>query len=176
MAIQAGDAPTAAELRALGEIVQTIEKTADESLTSTTTFGDDDEITLPGLTAGTYEGEGEIWYVGTSASAHDIKTRWAWPSGSGGTFTWSGIGLHTEWANSASNRDVEVNGSLRGTTSPSGQAEFGTVTGANKVAKFTIRMTVAATGTLTLQWAPNTSNATALTVKAGTWLTLRKVA
>lgn len=176
MTIAAGHVPTAAELNALGETVQTIEKTADESVTSSTTFQSDDEITIAGIAIGTYEIESEVWVAGTSAGAADIKIRWAWPSGSGGTLTWSGVGLHIDWGNSSGLRDVEINGSLKATTSPTSQAEYGTVTGASKPIHIKGRMTVAATGTLTLEWAQNTSHATATTVKAGSWLTLRKVA
>lgn len=147
-------------------------KGSDESVVSSTTVQDDDELFIANIPVGTWQLSGELWVAGTSGINQDVKYGWTFPAG---TLTWSGGGLHPDWANSASNRDVVFEGDVLDTSSPSNARAYGTVTGGNIPTQISGILQNTAAGTLQLQWAQNTSNADDTTLKAGSWLCLRKL-
>lgn len=132
-------------------------KGSDESVTSSSTLQDDNELVSPTLATNVkYLVECQVFYTSTSATP-GVKFSWVGPTSA--TMVWgagagyignSTIGAVDAWSISASAFD---------------QALY---TG--------ILVTAGSTGTLQLQWAQNTSNGTATTVKAGSWLRLTRVA
>ncbi len=166
----AGQRITAAKLEKFVPLY--VIKGSDESVASSTVVQDDDELFIANIPPGDWEILGEFWVAGTSGINQDIKYGWTFAAG---TLTWSGIGLHPDWANSAGNRDVVAEGNVLDSSSPSDARAYGTVTGGNIPTQITGLMSNTATGTLQLQWAQNTSNADDTTLKAGSWFRLRRL-
>jgi hypothetical protein len=139
-------------------------KTADESVTSSTTLQDDDHLTLP-------IGANEEWTVaydldaGTALHFGGIKIAATVPSGATMNLTGSAV--------------CDANTCFSGRTATSGIAAITMTPGIDNNA--TIRMTLwvlngATPGNVTLQWAQNTSNATATTVRKGSFMQATRVA
>ncbi len=148
-----------------------IRKGTDESVTSSTSVQADDELTIASIPPGIWEFSGQLWVVGISSAAQDIKIAFAFPTG---IFTFAGIGLHANWTNADGSRDVNSEGELEASTSLAASHAFGTFTGTNVPVPLAGLLENTASGDLTLHWAQNTSSATATTVKAGSWMMLRK--
>ena len=165
----AGEKPTAAvmnqhirdNLLALNGFAQ---KTADESVTSSTTLQDDDHLQYTIDATGKYVFELTLFARSAADAAGDLRIDMVGPAG---TFTWGAIGL-----------DVTLASGNTGTvnTAASGSPyNFGLST--TQLMIIVKGLFVAtATGTLKLQWAQQASNANASTIKAGSHMTVKQVA
>lgn len=145
-------------------------KTADESVTSSTTLQNDDHLFYTIGAAGTYLID--AWLIGTSAAnaAGDIQVGFSFPTG---TLAFSGIGPdpalasgtlgQTNWAGIAS--------------ATSGTSAFGWGLSTSALG-LVIRGSFIATGTgtLRLMWAQLSSSASASTLKAGSYMRVQQVA
>ena len=141
-----------------------VRKTADQSVSSSTTLVDDSDLVLP-------VGASEVWYfrfflVYTAAAAGDLKY--------GFTFPTSGdLRLSVIAADSTGSITITQ---LSTTTSPS---STGTLSGATSYLTVPIEgvfVNSSTGGDLTLQWAQVTSSGTATTVKAHSTLWAVKLA
>lgn len=147
--------------------VTTVEKTAYESVTSSTTFQSDDELSVSiANTAYNYEISGVISFASTNVA--DMKFQW---EGVAGSFAGIGMYLNTsgswvvgDWNTLGSGTDPLVVGGNAATPNHWKQtmAFFGV-------------FNPSATGTLNLQWAQNTSEAVQTGVYAGSILSHREV-
>jgi hypothetical protein len=131
-------------------------KTADESLTSNTTFQDDNDLLVT-------VAANEIWrchwdFVVDAAAAGDMKIQWTFPSGT----------LHHSSLQYLNASDASVSAFSLSTASPSGSTTLaGISAGSPRLWQFeTLFLNGGSAGTLTLQWAQNTSSGTATIMKA----------
>lgn len=130
-------------------------KTADESVTSSTTLQDDNHMTLAVVASASYWLDLSIFWTSTSATP-GIKIGWSAPSGA--TMTWGSpnagamitIAQTDSWSTVASEIDASHYEA--------------------------ILQTAGNAGNIVVQWAQDVSNGTATTVKAGSVLSLLRVA
>lgn len=135
--------------------------TADTSKTSNTTLGNITGLSVPVAASTTYALDGYLGYDGNATG--DIKFAFTQPSGTTGHWGLAGD-------------DTTTSGNLKTTTAA---ALTTVITLGGGTAKATVHgyVVVAGTaGTLQLQFAQNTSNGTATTVRAGSWIRLSKIA
>ena len=169
----AGQKVTAAQLETLVDYTTRIEKSADETVSASTTQQDDNDFTWPGLVAGTYELTGTLVIVSSVANG-GIRFQWTWPTGSSGYFSYGLDGIHDAFVDTATNRDYNSWAGSKNTASPSDLAWLGANTTV-RCARWSARMVNNVAGTLTLQWAQLNASGTT-TIKAGSWMSLKKVA
>lgn len=149
-----------------------VRKTADESVTSSTTLQNDNELTLAVAANCTYAFR--VWLLATDATDAngDIKFGFTFPTSAVCHF--SGKGPHTLLASGAFG-DGEYIG--RNTaTSGSTVASYGLTTSVIGIEITGLLIVGANAGNLQLQWAQNTSDANATTVQAGSFMILERVA
>ncbi|MBD9700637.1 hypothetical protein IHE56_00730 [Streptomyces sp. ID01-12c] len=149
-----------------------VRKTADESVTSSTTLQNDNELVLAVSANCTYAFR--VWLLATDATDAngDIKFAFTFPASAVCHF--SGRGPHTLLASGAFG-DGEYIG--RNTaTSGSTVASYGLTTSVIGIEITGLLIVGANAGNLQLQWAQNTSDANATTVQAGSFMTLERVA
>ncbi|MFC8423931.1 hypothetical protein ACFUN7_24150 [Streptomyces sp. NPDC057236] len=140
-------------------------KTADESVTNSTTYQNDDGLLVPVTAGATYIVEGFIVY--NTASAAGIKLQLTGPTGTG---LWGFIGLSV----SGGNLDT---GTIRMSASTNGVGSSRLGGAANDlvaIARGTFLPT--ASGNLVFQWAQNAANATPTVVRANSWLSVHRIA
>jgi hypothetical protein len=129
-------------------------KTADESVTSSTTFQPDDHLTFA-------VAANEIWvttwrFMASGDTAGDIQVRWTFPSG--GTIRVGGI-------------YVNAGGTILGAqidtgTSPTAAVDFSTPAAGARTSELQVTYTNGGTaGNLALEWAQATSSGTATVLK-----------
>lgn len=149
-------------------------KTTDESVTSSTTLQNDDDLALPVEANATYALSGFLVWTGNETG--DIKFGFDFPASS--TLHWGMVGpddtstgFNSGGTRGAGEWFVRINqtagGSViqfAGSTAPLMGLLEGTL------------FTGATAGTLQLQWAQFTSNGTATTLKAGSRMSLRRLA
>jgi hypothetical protein len=165
---------TAAELNAnvrdnLNAINGFVRKTADESVTSSGVLQNDDHLFYTIGVAGTYVID--LSLIGTSAAnaAGDLTTAFTFPTG---TLNFFCDGLDTSLASS----------SVGTVNRPAGPATSGTAIGlfglstAPTFIRIRAMFVATATGTLQFQWAQQASNASASTIKAGSFMTVQQTA
>jgi hypothetical protein len=128
-------------------------KTIDESLTSNTTFQDDDIMQLPVLANETWKCEFGVWFTG---GAGNLKIQFTFPTG-------GVIGFSVAAILAANLTAFQF---FQGSTSPSTSANFICQTGNTYLPIVGIYANGGTAGTVIMQWAQNTSNATPTTVKA----------
>lgn len=133
-----------------------VAKTVDESVTSSTTYQDDDELLVAAEASVTYLGEMQL--LVDSDAAADIKARLTLPTGATAT-SW---GLYKN-AVATVVTDMAVGAGI----ATSGSDE-------PLLYKGLLVMSTTA-GDVTVQWAQNASSAIATIVKAGSYLVLRRV-
>lgn len=142
-------------------------KAADQTVTNSTTFVDDNDIVTPALPAGSvWEVEGLLAY--DDSTAGDFKFQFASPAGT--TFVWNSMGAGT----GASTSPVNMGSSIG---SASSLYALGGV-GAGTQIPAVIRgiLTIGATaGVFKLQWAQNTADAATLTLRTGSYVKLNRV-
>lgn len=147
---------------------QQVWKTGDESVTSSTTLQNDGSLVLPLAANARYLLDGYLAYTGPTfgAGPADLKAAWAVPAGA--TMRWAqhGPGSNTPNGIAAVETDHATNHVL---------GTYGT--GTNIVARPAGWVTTSGTaGDLQLRWAQNVSNGVATTLRAGSWIRLRRVA
>lgn len=156
--------PTATDFNTYPIQQSHIVKPSDESVTSSITLQNDDHLVLPVLANTIYFVQGMLIYTGDSAG--DMGFRWSAPSGS--VFNWASDAL----GSSAASLTSQVSRTAQGVTN---QPTFGAVTGGTAVAPFKGLLTVGSSGgNLRATWAQGTSNATATTMKAGSYIMARR--
>jgi hypothetical protein len=147
-----------------------VRKTADESVTSSTTYQNDDHLALAVVANAVYEMDLSIIY--SAASAGDIKTSLAGPAGSvfGGLIDYVA--------------DTAINGALivaAVSAAPLDGADYDVPGGGVGSSKLGQRWrglvrTAATAGTLQFKWAQLTSSGTASTVHIDSFLLLKRIA
>lgn len=142
-------------------------KTADESVTSSTTLQDDNHLSIT-LQANTSYWI-DLFLITDGATAGDIKLAVFIPSG---TFRWitNGLDAATTGTSGDVNRRVKGGGAVVGTDVGTAGAGTSTVIPARGIVR------IGATGGLTwLQWAQNASSATASRVLTGSMMRALRV-
>ncbi len=175
----ANDAPNgASQVAALAAAVDTalesrkslfVRKTGDTSRSSTTTLADDPELTLTVAANATYLVDVGLWYVSTSQTAGDFRGQLFAPAGAA-----MQAAIHSLSTTAAAGTD-DVCGSIT--------LSFGWSVGVNSTAEpwnplmaKGVLVVGSTAGAFKLQWAQNFSHATATTLKANSYLALRRVA
>jgi len=158
--INAGTTPAASVLQAMLQLIA--DKTADQPVTSSTVLVNDSALVIPVVANARYKVELEILYKGGTTGGSDIKVAFSVPSGAtiaGRAITVANpLGVATGFINQSSVLFSATNG----TGNPLACACVFTFT------------TSATPGNLQIQWAQNTSSATATTVMAGSSLTAKR--
>lgn len=168
----AGHEPSADEFGVLLPISAV--KSVDESVTSSTTLQDDDELFVTVQNGATYQLECVVGATGAgSATLGDIAIGWTFP---GGTLTHYAIGLTSAVAYGVSTTGQVNSVRFRDTTSPSSSYPFGTPSTNSGMIRIGLLYQCTADGTLKMQWAQRVSTGTATTVKAGSHLVGRRIA
>ena len=145
-------------------------KTADESVTSSTTLQNDDHLLYTIGATGTYVFDLHLWALSAANAAGDIAVAFSFPTG---TLHFQGQGPDPSLA-SGSVQTGEWKAVLSAT---SGTTAISYGLSTNLVGIHIHGHLVAtATGTLQTMWAQVGSNASATTVKAGSHMTVRQVA
>lgn len=160
--LRAGHKATVADFDAIG--VWAI-KTSTESVTSSTTLQNDDQLVVPMLANYKYAFEAYLIYDGSTAG--DLKAAFTVPSGatlnwtnfapnSGGTLVDYNAVVQTS---SGATRNIACNGATVMSCQPKGYVGMGSTA-----------------GNLQLQWAQVASNATATRIFLGSWIRLTRIA
>lgn len=155
----AGSKLAATLLRAMG--AQLAVKTLDEPITSSTAVQNDDALWLPVKANTAYFFVVILFVTGAAIGTGDIKVAFTTPAGANGVQ--GGVGYST----SSTNATMLPGRGLTGSTNPAGVNGASPFSPVLLVGQFT---TGGAAGTMQLQWAQNTSSATATVVKAGSVL------
>jgi len=147
--------PLAGEFVDVTDIVVTqyIRKAATESVTSSTTLQDDDDL-FAALPVGIWRVQ--LWLTVTGATAGDIKTTWTT------TGTISGIGRSCLGPNISTTSNLD-GGILLGGFALTSTVNYG-LSATNHAIHEDLLVDVSVTGTLQLQWAQVASSATATTL------------
>lgn len=163
----AGQRITAALLRSAQP--QVIRKTADTSRSATTTFADDPHLTFAVEANGVYVMDGWVKYFADPTP--DIKIQFTTPSGTLGEWAWimPGSGTLTTGTAGYSIRTEtnDVSGSRTG---------YGTSDSTMFTPMSALWRVGSAAGSITMQWAQNTSNATATVIYTDSWLRFQRIA
>lgn len=153
-------------LKAAPEVYVAI-KGSDQSVTSSTTLANDNDLTLSVVANAIYEVWSHIIY--DAATAADLKFAWTAPAGA--TFDWVQGGL-------ISSADA-VSGSMfvgACTLATVNTTVTGAGSGTNMVCRPSGLLQISSTaGSFTLQWAQQTSSATATRVRQNSYLRLMRV-
>lgn len=166
-AIAAGQRITGSLLTSM--LPNVVLKQADEPLVSTTALQNDDELFAAVAANATYILDGHLAYSGeifTAPGPADLKVDWTVPTGA--VMRWSRVAYPSNAANSVDsvetdNSTIRVLGTYGSTTTVTAGVRGRIITGSTA-------------GTLQLRWAQNASNATATTMKAGSWIRLVRIA
>lgn len=152
---------------------RTVVKSANESVTSSTTLQDDDDLTLAVEANTSYAGYGVLFYTG--ADAADIKLAFTQPASS--TCHWFANGAGINAISSATAVGSQEHFAVQGSTaSPTATSSYGVSNGTNTGLSIHLTLVTAGTaGNLRLQWAQLVSSGTATTVYAGSRLTLWRI-
>ena len=165
--LAAGQRITAALLRSM--LPQTVRKTADESRSATTTYADDTHLVFAAEANAVYTLYG--WLKHFADPTPDIKIQFSVPSGCLGEWGWLMPGSGTLAAGTAGysirteSNDVSTGRTGYGTSDSQHMTPMGGI----------FRMGSTA-GNIALQWAQNTSNATATTLYTDSFLTFTRIA
>lgn len=135
-------------------------KTVDEAVNANTTLQNDDALAWAVAASGIYDLD--LSLVSNSGTTPDIKWGWTFPASL--TMTWQTI------TTDATSTVVTSGGFIQTTVVATG----GTAGEAHTVFRGVVTNSTNA-GTLQLQWAQNTSNATNTTVRAGSYGTLTRI-
>lgn len=144
-------------------------KTAHEDRSSTTTFADDTDLTTLLEANATYHVIMYLHYAALSTAG--FKTAWTVPSGASGNRSAQGAGAAATDATAATTSRFGVHAF---TTSVS----YGTRSSSSNqcLAQEEAVLTTTSAGTLAVQWAQDTSNATATRLGAGSIMIVRRIA
>ncbi|MCP3758222.1 hypothetical protein [Streptomyces sp. TBY4] len=148
-----------------------VEKSADQSITSSTVNVNDNALLVPVEANAKYIVNGMLLY--SAHSSADIRMGWTGPSDA--TFEWIIHAQTTATGGVASNGVVVDRQVIGNSAFPLGG--FGAENSTFMTAPLWGRLVTSTTaGTLQLNWAQQTSNATASIMRAGSWLMLTRVA
>lgn len=151
--------------------LDTVHKTADESVTSSTTLQNDNHLLVSVLANSEYEIIVRMAVNGGASG--DVKMAWTVPSGTTGQRFSSGPAVSS--ATSTADTTVRASGLTDSFTTEINYGVFST--GQQSFIEETLYVVTAGTaGTVQLQWAQNASSATATTVEAGSYITVRRTA
>uniref|UniRef100_A0AAU2A022 Uncharacterized protein n=1 Tax=Streptomyces sp. NBC_00093 TaxID=2975649 RepID=A0AAU2A022_9ACTN len=165
--IPAGRRITDALLESMLPIV--VVKSAGESVTSSTTLQNDNELLAPVEANATYDVFLLLLHDSDATAAADIKVGWTGPASA--ALNW---GVHG--ANSAATSSTSALTNMQ-TRTIAEVAAFGGGDSSGTTALIYGTLTTAGTaGTLQLQWAQETSNGVATNVRAGSRLEVRRTA
>lgn len=140
-------------------------KTAATARTSTTTSTSDPDLLIDLSVSGTYLFEGFINYTGGTLGSSDLKLAVNY-TGSQTNGVWGGQGITT-----ASATALQSMASVIGTST----IAWGTAGATFQVLTLNGYFQVTSPGQFQIQWAQNTSNATATNLRAGCWIKLTQV-
>lgn len=146
----------------------TATKAATESVTSSTTMQNDDELLAAVEASATYDVLLHLLY--DSATAGDISIGWSGPTGA--TLNWGLIGVHVNETSSSTVANVSMQSRIISEIVDLGG---GASTGTYGLVHGTL-ITSSTAGTLNFRWAQRASSATATNVRAGSQLILRRTA
>jgi hypothetical protein len=150
--------------------VRVIKKAAAESVTSSTTLQNDDDFTISLEASKIYRVQ--LFLAIGGATAGDIKVAWAM---TGGVVQYTGRHCRGPQVGSADNTATTVRVATSGQTTSVAYGTDGAINGSAHE-DFLIETTTNGTaGTLTVQWAQNTSNATATTVGSASFMVIEEV-
>ena len=142
-----------------------VSKPSDTSRASTTTQTADPDLSLALAANASYSITGYLAYANASASAGDLKYSFTAPSGN--TTLWSSIRIDLTGTTTIAGPNAAGTGNnMTAQTSSSADRSvhvFGTVA------------TAGTSGNLTLNWAQNTSNATATIIRANSYLMIQRI-
>lgn len=149
-----------------------VRKSAAESVASTTTVQSDDHLTFSLAASAVYELKAFLTVSGSTGG--DFKTQWLFtgPASGGNHTTRYGLGPNTA-TTSASATSVQY--SRAGWTSPIAYGVDGTLSSHVEEGGL-LDTTAGGSGTITLQWAQNTSNAASTVVGTGSYAILERLA
>lgn len=160
--IVAGSRITAALIQSVAPLC--VIKAADQSLTSNTTLQNDNALTLPVVAGATYKFWCSLDYEGGTQGSSDIKWTWSLPASA----TLRYYAPRTTTAGAAA-----AGGEFTGAqTIAAGTGGTGNLFGTTMTGTLVVSSTA---GSITLQWAQNTSNGTATIVHAQSDLTLWRI-
>jgi hypothetical protein len=147
-----------------------VRKTADESVTSSTTLQNDDHLSIAIPGAGSYEIDISLGITSAANAAGDIRVGATFPAG---TMTLFVDALDASLASSHTGTILRHALALTSGVDP-GEGFGASTTQTYASLKFLFVAT--ASGTFQFQWAQLASNASATTVKANSFLTMRQMA
>lgn len=151
----------------VGAIPRVVFKTADKTITSSTTLTTDTDFTLALEASSWYIMKFTLFYVAHSSA--DIKFQSTY-SGTASSALWT---MNFQDINTTSPGPITMHlESIIMTTTP---MIAGGVTGTNLYAHGTARFATTTAGNYNLQWAQNTSNATGSVLQKGSWMSCLKV-
>jgi hypothetical protein len=139
-------------------------KSADTGRTSTTTLASDPHIVLAVAANATYLLDGWFEYDG-AFGAGDLKMDWSLPASA--ALRWAPFGNA-----SGDTTQKHTTGSVEAGVTTASVGTYGVGATRNAVAPRGYLTTGATAGNATLRWAQNASNATATTLRAGSWARL----
>ncbi|NUR03059.1 MAG: hypothetical protein HOY79_43090 [Streptomyces sp.] len=134
---------------------------------STTTLADDPDLILALPGAGTFTFELFLNYTGGTLGSSDLKMAMVY-SGSSSYGVWAVNGVNT-----TSTAQVNMGGNGTGTA---GTITVGTSGGTFLTVDIKGELVATSAGNLSLQWAQNTSNATATNLRQGCWMRVTQIA
>lgn len=163
----AGQKLTASLLRSM--LPQTVRKTADESRSATTTFADDTHLVFAAEAGAVYTMVGWIKYF--ASTVPDIKIQFSVPSGCLGEWAWNMPGSGTTTTGTAGYSIRTETNDVAGSRTGYGTSDSNMFTPMSGL----FRMSTTA-GNIALQWAQNTSDATASVLYTDSWLAFQRIA
>lgn len=141
-------------------------KSADTPRSNTTTLANDPDLSVPVVANGSYLFLCGLFAAGAAISTGDLKVTFTWPAGGNGKW-WS-----AGFATASATPNFNVARTASGST-----VAFG-VNGASSSGAILLGSLLngSTAGSLTLQWAQNTSNATATTLQANSGILVVRMA
>lgn len=153
---------------------QYISKTADETVTSSATLQNDDHLVLPVVANAVYTFALDLYMIDAADFVGDFKMSFTCPTGA--TFDMHGSGAHITDLSAGTSANGEWIAKLA-TTSAGANLTFGcgntSATGVRVYGRLVMSSTA---GNFQLQWAQNASDASGTTLKAGSYMTMTRVA
>ncbi|MFM9563241.1 MULTISPECIES: hypothetical protein [Streptomyces] len=148
------------------EVVKTVTETVTNATTGTT-YQDDNELFLPAEVNGVYRFK--LFLLHSAGTTGKFRMRFSAPSGA--AVNW---GVHATHVNITSSTTVADMSNPSRILSDDQQMGGGDLAGTTAYIMGTLTMGSTA-GNLMLQWAQITANAAATQVRAGSWLTMKRV-
>jgi hypothetical protein len=150
-----------------------VAKTADETVTSSTTLQNDDHLILSVVANAVYTFTLDLYMQESTDFAGDFKMSFTCPTGA--TFDMHGAGAHATSLTAGTSSDGEWIGKLA-TASAAATLGFGVGTGLTAARVYGRLVMSSTAGNFQLQWAQNVSDGTGTTLKAGSIMTMTRVA